>query len=351
MNASAHGKGRPGAIVVGALCIGFLVYHLHPTLGCFVNPPGGKRQRHQKGTAWQLHSVGTMADAPPSETLEEELKELKVAGIGNGTSGTEPEAVRSTDFWDSLLATPWLPDFTDASVAALGAGFGLAFVSYLDGISPVRLYAGPLASSAILIFANSKPPPVKNVLIGTAGPAAGSVLCHTLLSQFLPNVVTRSLSVGISLVFFKFTGFFFPPAAAIAALGVENETFANLSWSYIIFPAVTGNALLYGLALLLSEVREKIRAQLTAQQWRMGTRDENLIKEIFERCDLDRSGMVDENELNVAMRYLVGRELSLELTSELMAQVDTDGDGNLDLNEFTQVFEAYERMEASKTTA
>jgi len=311
-----------------------------------VTGPGGQQKNHQAGTARQLHSIATEVDAPPSDSMEEELRQLKLAGIGNHTAAVEPQIVRSNNVWDSWLAMPWVPDVVDSAIAAMGAGCALLFVSSLDGISPVRLYAAPLASSVILVFANMKPPPLKNVLIGTAGPAFGSVVCHTLLSQFLPVVVTRSLSVAISLVFFKFTGFFFPPAAAIAALGVDNETFANLSWSYILFPAVTGNALLFGLATLLSNVREEIRAVLTARQWRMGTRDEKLIQKIFERCDLDGGGTVDLNELNVGMRYLVGKDVSLELTKELMAKVDADGDGSLDLNEFTGVLDAYQSLQA-----
>jgi len=289
-----------------------------------------------------LRNIDTVVDAPPLDSVEGELRVLNLAG----TSATEPNKVRSNNVWDLWLATPWLPDVTDATLAALGAGFGLAFVAYLDGISPVKLYMGPLASSAILMFAGIKPPPVKNVLIGTAGPAIGSVLCHEFLGQFLGTDVTRGVSVAISLVFFKFTGFFFPPAAAIAALGVDNETFVNLSWSYVIFPAVTGNALIYGLAIMLSAVREEIRTVLTSRQWRAGTRDEKLVKEIFERCDLDGSGTVDVTELNVGMRYLVGKDVSLEITKELMAKADSDGDGSLDLTEFTGVFDAYQSLQA-----
>mmetsp|Transcript_19062 Transcript_19062/g.37452 ORF Transcript_19062/g.37452 Transcript_19062/m.37452 type:complete len:348 (+) Transcript_19062:87-1130(+) len=337
----AGSKSRRGAVVVGALCIGLLVRGWHPPIGCFVTAPGGRHQRHQKRTERLLHSMGSTVDTAPSDSVEKELGELKLATEPNDTSINH-------NVWDSWLATPWLPDVTDAALASLGAGLGLVFVSFLDGISPVKLYAAPLAASSILIFANIRPPSVQNVLIGTAGPAAGSVLCSSILSQFLPSVVTRSVSVATSLIFFKFTGFFFPPAAAIAALGVENEAFAKLSWSYVIFPAVTGNAILYGLALLLSGAREKIRAALTARQWRMGTRDEALIKEIFDRCDLDRSGTVDIDELNVAMRYLVGKDVSYGEAAELMAKVDSDGDGILDFGEFTTVIETYQGMQAFK---
>jgi len=55
---------------------------------------------------------------------------------------------------------------------------------------------------------------------------------------------------------------------------------------------------------------------------------------------------VDLNELNVGMRYLVGKDVSLELTKELMAKVDADGDGSLDLTEFTGVFDAYQSLQA-----
>jgi len=343
---AVRSRGRWRAAALGALFITILARAWCFPVACFVAAPGRKHQLCGLEASRRSQITSTHVEKRAQKTFDTELMELWLASTGDGTPASE-----STSVWDQWFATPGLPDATDAVLSALGAGVGLIMVGCLDDIAPVRLYAPPLASSAFLIFSGTRPPPLQNVLVGTAGSAAGSVMCSTLLSQVLPSHFTSSLSVVISLVFSKFTGFFFPPAAALAALGVENEAFAQLSWSYILFPAVTGNALLYGLAMPLSSVRDKIRAELTAQQWRMGARDETLLKEIFERCDLDGNGLVDHYELKVAKRYLIGKAALTELTGKLMSKVDSNADG-LDFTGFTTILGAFHQsLEATRQKA
>ncbi|XP_062201652.1 probable calcium-binding protein CML8 [Phragmites australis] len=57
------------------------------------------------------------------------------------------------------------------------------------------------------------------------------------------------------------------------------------------------------------------------------------IKEAFDLFDTDGSGSIDPRELNVAMRAL-GFEMTPEQINQMIAEVDKDGSGTIDLDEF-----------------
>mmetsp|Transcript_62283 Transcript_62283/g.167126 ORF Transcript_62283/g.167126 Transcript_62283/m.167126 type:complete len:147 (+) Transcript_62283:86-526(+) len=58
----------------------------------------------------------------------------------------------------------------------------------------------------------------------------------------------------------------------------------------------------------------------------------------FNKYDVDHSGFIDAWELKEAMKSL-GQNPSDEELFALLAQVDTDGSGNIDFQEFLQVIE------------
>ncbi|KAI4299321.1 hypothetical protein L6164_032790 [Bauhinia variegata] len=60
------------------------------------------------------------------------------------------------------------------------------------------------------------------------------------------------------------------------------------------------------------------------------------IKEAFELFDLDNSGTIDAKELNVAMRAL-GFEMTEEQIDQMIAEVDKDGSGGIEFNEFVHM--------------
>ncbi|XP_039831428.1 probable calcium-binding protein CML8 isoform X2 [Panicum virgatum] len=71
------------------------------------------------------------------------------------------------------------------------------------------------------------------------------------------------------------------------------------------------------------------RKKLTAQK-----RKE--IKEAFDLFDIDGSGTIDARELNVAMRAL-GFEMTPEQINQMIAEVDKDGSGTIDFDEFVHM--------------
>ncbi|KAG2549413.1 probable calcium-binding protein CML8 isoform X1 [Panicum virgatum] len=76
--------------------------------------------------------------------------------------------------------------------------------------------------------------------------------------------------------------------------------------------------------------KDKVRRKkLTAQK-----RKE--IKEAFDLFDIDGSGTIDARELNVAMRAL-GFEMTPEQINQMIAEVDKDGSGTIDFDEFVHM--------------
>ncbi|VVB05173.1 unnamed protein product, partial [Arabis nemorensis] len=63
------------------------------------------------------------------------------------------------------------------------------------------------------------------------------------------------------------------------------------------------------------------------------------IKEAFELFDTDGSGTIDAKELNVAMRAL-GFEMTEEQINKMIADVDKDGSGAIDFDEFVHMMTA-----------
>nr|GMD02424.1 probable calcium-binding protein CML20 [Ipomoea batatas] len=60
------------------------------------------------------------------------------------------------------------------------------------------------------------------------------------------------------------------------------------------------------------------------------------IRECFELFDTDNSGTIDAKELNVAMRAL-GFEATEEEINRMIAEVDKDGSGAIDFDEFVHM--------------
>ncbi|XP_065635991.1 caltractin-like [Quercus suber] len=71
------------------------------------------------------------------------------------------------------------------------------------------------------------------------------------------------------------------------------------------------------------------------------------IKEAFELFDTDGSGTIDAKELNVAMRAL-GFEMTEEQINQMIADVDKDGSGAIDFDEFVHMVTAKIRERDTK---
>ena len=56
--------------------------------------------------------------------------------------------------------------------------------------------------------------------------------------------------------------------------------------------------------------------------------------EVFDKFDTDRSGALDAEELKIALRVVLGSDLSLDDCVQLVSAADRDGNGAVDFQEF-----------------
>ena len=79
---------------------------------------------------------------------------------------------------------------------------------------------------------------------------------------------------------------------------------------------------------------------------------DKLLRETFDMYDADGSGDIDQSELKTLMAQL-GFDLSDEELSNMVAEVDVDGNGEIDFDEFVQLFKGTSRgnEERSSTPA
>lgn len=100
-------------------------------------------------------------------------------------------------------------------LSGFGAASGLWLLSALEEPLQVKMYAPPLAASAIILNLATTPPPLKNVLVGSCGAAILAVVAELGAAQLGvdSDVAARSLVVAVALVFFRTSGALFPPGA------------------------------------------------------------------------------------------------------------------------------------------
>lgn len=228
------------------------------------------------------------------------------------------------------------PKLVDTALAALGAGLGLAALAVLQDKLGQPLYAPPMAASAVLLFAGLTPPPAVNVFAGTAGAAACGVAA---LRLFGSSMTVRCFATASTLIWFKLSGTFYPPAAALAVIFVDNAAQQARGWSYVLFPSLAGNALLYAGAMGLARPRMLARAYLAKRQFQLGMSDTEL-KKTFLRYDTTHDGLIDAEELRLAFRSQ-GLDVDLKACERLVRDADADGDGTIDFKEFKTIFQTH----------
>lgn len=227
----------------------------------------------------------------------------------------------------------------DLALATLGAAGAILLLEELEKLTGVQLYAPPLAASSIIIFSGLQPAPAQNVFAGTLGAATGALVLWEIGGG---SPMTRAIAIGGSLFFFKTTGALFPPAAALAAVFLDSPGLQENGWSYLLFPCLSGQALLYALALVLSQVRQKVRVAITKSQLDFSAESIDEFRELFKRFDTSGDGLIDAVELQVALRATINVDLDMSDCEQMVREADADGDGGIDFNEFVQLlkFEA-----------
>jgi len=195
----------------------------------------------------------------------------RIAHCKDGRTATEkrlaPKALRGGSSTQQLALT-----VADTTLAAVGVGVGLWLLSYLEALVGQPLYASSLSSSAVLMFWGHRPPPLRNVFVGTLGGTLIAVAAVQLLGD---SDLARSACIGAVMLYFKSTNSLFPPAAALSATFFDNDQLQKVGWLYPLFPCAVGTAVLYALALAVCRVR--LEARLWAGRAVDGTLEEAVV--------------------------------------------------------------------------
>ena len=245
-----------------------------------------------------------------------------------------------------LLPTslPDRPKAADTALAGLGLFATIALLGALEPVLGIPLFVPPMMASGIIFFAGPTPPDPKGFLSGTLCSATLSAGFLYILGAYLPPATADGASAALLLVWYKTVGSIFPPAAVLAgtlastaaskAAESPNDALAAGA-TFLVTPWLAGHGALYLAALGLSPVRAAARVNLTQTQLRsLEGLSDGALQKVFQKYDTDESGALDAPELKVALRQVLGADLSLDDCEKLVGAADRDGNGVVDFQEF-----------------
>ena len=239
-----------------------------------------------------------------------------------------------------------VPKMVDTVLAGLGLSLTIIALGFLQSLLGIKLFVPPMMASGIIFFGGSKPPNPKGFLSGTICSATVSVGLLATIGRWVPEVTAQGLSVGLLLMWYKTAGTLFPPAAVLAgglfsaaagsAASADGAVAAaSAAASFLVFPWLSGHAVLYLSALGLSGVRSRARLEVTAMELRsLSGLSDDLLRDVFDKFDTNNSGSLDADELKVALRIALGDDLSTEDCRRLVRSADRDGNDVVDFDEF-----------------
>jgi len=268
-------------------------------------------------------SLGSAAARPPLLAVRRPKEVITGPGLHLAAVATVPKLDPDRIHWDKII---------DGGLSAFGAAAGIALLCLLEKPMGVKLYAPPLAAAAIIIFSGPKPPPVRNLFLGTSGPVAISALVRSFGG---PGLTPRIVALGLSMAWFKTSSSFFPPAAAASVVLVDSLPPFGKAWLTAFVPALVGTTMLYGTAFGVGKIREQVKYSLKVKA--LKTLPHDSLKSCFKRYDSSGDGYIDAEELRLALRSN-GVDMTLEDVTSIVRGTDSDGDGYIDFDDFCTIF-------------
>jgi CBS-domain-containing membrane protein len=238
---------------------------------------------------------------------------------------------------------PPLDKVVDACLAGLGLAGSCALLGVMEPRFGVKLFVPPMMASGILFFSPVKPPSPKGILSGTVGCASVSAVVFSLLSGAVSPAAASGAAAGALLMWYKATECIFPPAAVVCVLmagqagqasGLKALTSpAGLNWLATTW--LGGHACMYAGAMGTAVVRGKARQAIARSKMRqMGNLSRDELRAIFNQFDTSKDGALDALELRCALRVALGVDVSAGDVDRLIGQIDNDGNGVLNFDEF-----------------
>lgn len=235
----------------------------------------------------------------------------------------------------------------DAVLAALGAFLCLNILTWIRERYEVESMGSFLLSASIKMFYNTRPPTLTAFWKSSAFCIPAGTALHFVAMHY-PKYA-QSIVVSVVLLYWKFNGEIWTAANSLAIYlaagsGKWDLWAGDFPWSYLIAPYLSGHLFMHAFATAWSSLRIYVRAQLVKREF-FGNEQLNLqkltaagqeerLRDLFDRMDLDGNGRLDVQELQLAFRSALGCDITLEECELIMKSTDTDGDSTLDFDEF-----------------
>lgn len=251
----------------------------------------------------------------------------------------------------------------DAFLAALGAASSLILLKYMQGLVnrvmnwDIQLSASFLTGSSIKFFLNHNPPNLNAFFWYSS--ALGIMIGSTI--HFFISPITgvsshiNELVLFLTMFSWKLSGNVFSSTKGLAIYYIVRDIERKLSFNeysiqmlkFTIGPYFLGNYILYGLALLMSRIRNNIRCKLIQRDFFMveanyiatlSRREQKTrLRNLFNRMDLSNDGRLDAYEFKAVIMVALGEKISIADASTIMKSIDANGNGSLDFDQFSRV--------------
>ncbi len=151
-------------------------------------------------------------------------------------------------------ALPQAPRVSSAIIGGIGASIAIAAIGNITSVTGMPLLMAPFGASCFLAFAVPDSPLAqpRNIIFGHAISTAVGLLVLTL---FGPGWWSMALAVGMAVVLMQVTRTGHAPAGAdpLVVLAIQP------TWSFLIFPVLTGAVVIALIAIIFNNLRSGVR--------------------------------------------------------------------------------------------
>ena len=233
------------------------------------------------------------------------------------------------------------PRVVDAILAGAALAFSTCLLHGIDralGDFAPPFFAPPLMPSGLLFFAGPVPPPAKAFLWC-------SLIAYIFgIAVYFSGPEDTAFKVasagGLLLTLFKTTNNFFVPTLGLA-IGMISDPFHLLAspltaLKFLACPWLLGHGMLYAMALAFANLRRQVRMYLMRSKLRANFAHlgDSELTHVFHRYDTSGDGFLQAGELRFAWQAATGELMTEEDADALVRSIDTDGNGEVDVDEF-----------------
>lgn len=146
--------------------------------------------------------------------------------------------------------------YQDMFRALFGASLSILALLLLSQWSKQPFIMAPFGASCVLLYAVSQSPLAqpRNIILGHVLSAAVGLV---VLNLWGTSVWAIAFAVGLAIVLMQFTASVHPPAGANPLVILLTAQQVDYSWTFLLFPVLTGALILVGIAYVVNNIFSK----------------------------------------------------------------------------------------------